>query len=109
MAKTISYFDAYGYGDFTQKFAKATQLNDLPDTIKKGVNGFNTFKNITQIAGYIPVVGTIVALVKLIIFKLIPGQLEKKAKNLPEGQKDAVMKGVKVLKGDFAKGMNTRI
>lgn len=111
MAK-IGYYDAYGYQSgetFCKKFNKATGLDNLPDTIQKGVKGLNTFKNITQIAGYIPGVGTIVALFKLIIFKLMPGQLEKKAKNMPENQKNAVMKGVNVLKNDFAKGMNIRI
>lgn len=114
MAK-IGFYDAYGFqsnATFSKKFNKATGLDELTknDKIQKAVNGANTFKNITQIAGYIPVLGTIMALVKLIVFKVIPGQLEKLAKDdKMASYKSGLLSGAKLLKNDFAKGMNIRI
>ncbi len=111
----IGFYDAYGFQSnetFSKKFNKATGLDKLPknDSIQKAVSGANTFKNITQFIGYIPVLSTIMALVKYIVFKVIPGQVEKLAKDEKlSSYKSGLLAGAKLLKNDFAKGMNIRI
>jgi hypothetical protein len=113
----IGFHDAYGFQSnetFTKKLMKDTGLDKISgkakDTVIGKVKLINTVNKVCNVLGWIPVIGTIIAIARFIIFKVVPKQIEKLADKSTDSSMKLALKNVaKVLKGEYGRGQNWRI